>query len=291
MPRADRPSALPLSPTGPQPLVSTSDDGNKVVASLPSGDRVEVLLHGATVTSWKGPNDNEQLFLSSKAALDGSKAVRGGIPVVFPVFGPPPKDHATSNLPQHGFARNVRWEYLGKTSSESTGTASALDSSVKLDFGLSSAQLDEKSRKAWPHEFSLVYSVTLGTGELGLSLEIKNAGETPWEFTTLLHTYFRIGVSGLRNYIGDVYANGRRTSRKSQFQDSRKQLSSTRSLEQQTSRLQDHPSRSPASWTACILTPPIRSQSRKAMRPSSRFCVMACRTLSSGTQYVCIWVA
>jgi len=194
MKRGDRPSALPLSPTGPQPLVSTSDDGGKVVASLPSGDRVEVLLHGATVTSWKGPNNAEQLFLSSKAALDGSKAVRGGIPVVFPVFGPPPKEgHATSSLPQHGFARNVRWEYLGKSSTESTGNKSALDSSVKLDFGLSSAQLDEKSKKAWPYEFTLVYSVTLSTGELGASLEVKNSGDKTWEFTTLLHTYFRIG--------------------------------------------------------------------------------------------------
>lgn len=196
MPRADRPSALPLSPTGPQPLVSTSADGNTVIASLPSGDRVEILLHGATVTSWKGPNNAEQLFLSSKAALDGSKAVRGGIPVVFPVFGPPPKDHATNKLPQHGFARNAKWEYLGKSSSESMGNASALDSSVKLDFGLSSKELDEKSRAAWPNEFTLVYSVTLSTGELGASLEVKNSGDSAWEFTTLLHTYFRVGVRG-----------------------------------------------------------------------------------------------
>lgn len=44
---------------------------------------MDVLLYGATVVSWKskGPNDAEpveHLFLSSKAALDGSKAVRGG---------------------------------------------------------------------------------------------------------------------------------------------------------------------------------------------------------------------
>lgn len=192
MPRADRPSALPLSPTGPQPLVDISEDNSKVTASLPSGDRVEILLHGATVISWKGPNNAEKLFLSSKAALDGSKAVRGGIPVVFPVFGPPPKDHATSTLPQHGFARTSRWEYLGKTSSESTSTRSALDSSVKLDFGLSNDMLSEADRKKWPHDFGLTYSITLSTGELGVSLEIKNTGEKAWEFTTLLHTYFRI---------------------------------------------------------------------------------------------------
>lgn len=48
--------------------------------------------------------------MSSKAVLDGSKAVRGGIPVVFPCFGPPEHpDH--SKLPQHGFARNEVWAF------------------------------------------------------------------------------------------------------------------------------------------------------------------------------------
>ena len=43
---------------------------------------VKVHLFGATVTSWicKG---TEQLFLSSISKMDGSKAIRGGIPVVF----------------------------------------------------------------------------------------------------------------------------------------------------------------------------------------------------------------
>ena len=73
-------------------------------------------MFGATVTSWKaaekgGPGEPiERLFVSSKAVLDGSKAVRGGIPVVFPCFGPPEHpDH--SKLPQHGFARNEFWAF------------------------------------------------------------------------------------------------------------------------------------------------------------------------------------
>jgi glucose-6-phosphate 1-epimerase len=68
------------------------------------------------VISWKAtaggePGDLvERLFVSSKAILDGSKAVRGGIPVVFPCFGPPEHpDH--SKLPQHGFARNELWAF------------------------------------------------------------------------------------------------------------------------------------------------------------------------------------
>lgn len=81
--RASRPSAISANTTGPQPSVQS--DGSKVTATLPTGDSVEVLLYGATVTSWKSSSGSENLWLSEGAHLDGSKAVRGGIPVVFPV--------------------------------------------------------------------------------------------------------------------------------------------------------------------------------------------------------------
>lgn len=85
MERAKKPSAIPVSPVAPAPQVSISDDNSRVTASLPTGERVEVLLHGATVISWKSATGKENIFLSSKAHLDGSKPVRGGIPLVFPV--------------------------------------------------------------------------------------------------------------------------------------------------------------------------------------------------------------
>ena len=85
MERSKKPAAIPVSPTIPTPQVSISQDNSRVTASLPTGESVEVLLHGATVISWKSANGKENLFLSSKAILDGSKPVRGGIPVVFPV--------------------------------------------------------------------------------------------------------------------------------------------------------------------------------------------------------------
>ena len=67
-----------------------------------SGAAVEVYLHGATITSYKLPEGREILFLSSQAVFDGAKAIRGGIPIVFPQFG-------GGVLPQHGFARNSLW--------------------------------------------------------------------------------------------------------------------------------------------------------------------------------------
>lgn len=83
--RPNKPSALAATPqqSHAQPTVDIED--GRVKAALPTGETVEVLLHGATVLSWKDAGGNEKLWLSEGAVLDGSKAVRGGIPLVFPV--------------------------------------------------------------------------------------------------------------------------------------------------------------------------------------------------------------
>lgn len=91
------------------------------------GPSVELLLYGATVLSWKsGSNRNpepiERLFVSSTAALDGSKPVRGGIPVVFPCFGAPSHpEHA--KLGQHGFARSETWKWGGVVMDNEAGVS------------------------------------------------------------------------------------------------------------------------------------------------------------------------
>ncbi|EEQ91363.1 hypothetical protein RJZ56_005624 [Blastomyces dermatitidis] len=190
MERAKKPPAIPVSSPLPQPTITISVEEDKVQASLASGESVTVNLLGATVVAWKLAEGEEQLFLSQKAVLDGSKPIRGGIPLVFPVFGPPPKDHATSALPQHGFARNAYWEFLGKSTSESEGQDG--DSSVKLDFGLSTSMLSDKFKSDWPYEFGLVYSVTLSKDSLGTTLQVRNKGEKPFDFQVLLHSYFKV---------------------------------------------------------------------------------------------------
>lgn len=93
--RPNKPSALAATPQQPLPQATVNINDGLVKASLPTGETVEVLLYGATVTSWKDANGQEKLWLSDKAVLDGTKAVRGGIPLVFPVSilchnNPPP---------------------------------------------------------------------------------------------------------------------------------------------------------------------------------------------------------
>ena len=87
MDRPKKPTALaPVSPSlTASAKVETTHDNSRVLATLPTGESVEILLYGATVISWKDGNGAEKLWVSEAAKLDGSKAVRGGIPLVFPV--------------------------------------------------------------------------------------------------------------------------------------------------------------------------------------------------------------
>lgn len=66
---------------------------------------------------------------------------------------------------------------------------------MKLDFGLSSAQLSPEAKQAWGYDFNLLYSVTLGKDGLQTMLNIQNNGKESFEFQMLLHTYFQVDVS------------------------------------------------------------------------------------------------
>ena len=70
-----------------------------------SGGQCTIYPFGAHLTSYKTSQGKELLFLSRDAILDGSKAIRGGIPLCFPQFGQPDK-----SMPQHGFLRNNYWK-------------------------------------------------------------------------------------------------------------------------------------------------------------------------------------
>ncbi len=134
---------------------------------LTNGDSCEIYLQGAHLTSWRCQGE-EQLFLSRQAEFAPGKAIRGGVPVIFPQFG------AFGPGAKHGFARNRSWQL----------TAATADS---IDFSLLS---DEQTLKAWPFTFAAGYRVTLAPGSLFMQLSVTNCAAEPIEFTNALHTYF-----------------------------------------------------------------------------------------------------
>ncbi|EDO17755.1 hypothetical protein Kpol_1033p62 [Vanderwaltozyma polyspora DSM 70294] len=147
-----------------------------------SSSSVSILKYGATIFSWKS-NGEEQLWLSTAAKLDGSKPVRGGIPLVFPVFGKNEDDELLKQLPQHGLARNSTWEFLGQVKSNPP----------TVQFGLSEEIANPELTKLWPKSFSLILTVELGKDHLFTDIEIKNPSQTEsFKFNWLFHTYLRV---------------------------------------------------------------------------------------------------
>ncbi|KAL9716238.1 hypothetical protein Ac2012v2_000684 [Leucoagaricus gongylophorus] len=160
---------------------------DKVLLKHPKGASVEVLHYGATVISWK-TGGLERLFVSSKAVLDGSKPVRGGIPVVFPCFGPAiHPEHM--KLSQHGFARSEKWTF--------DGTAMDNDIEVSVKFTLKpTARITTK----YEPKFEISYIVTLLENQLGTNLIVSNPPDNvkELEFQALLHNYFRVPAISAR---------------------------------------------------------------------------------------------
>jgi glucose-6-phosphate 1-epimerase len=153
------------------------------------GAFARVYLDGGHVTSWIPAGGDEQLFVSSKAWYGPGCAIRGGIPVCWPQFGP------FGVLRQHGFARLLRWSVLHEEQAPdgARATLRLVDT--------------EETRAQWPFAFSTTLSVHVGGRRLEVALQVTNTDEQPLAFTAALHPYFRVrnayevqvsGLQGLR---------------------------------------------------------------------------------------------
>ncbi len=143
----------------------------------PDGAQAIVTLYGAQLVLWKTPDGIQRLFCSAKSALDGSRAIRGGVPVIFPQFG-----ERGSGL-RHGFARISNWR-LADSGHENTG--------AYAQFTLAPADLPASLVQTWPHPFELTLRVTLHASALELSLQVRNTGAAAFSFCAALHSYFLI---------------------------------------------------------------------------------------------------
>ncbi|OWZ18913.1 Aldose 1-epimerase [Phytophthora megakarya] len=158
----------------------------------PSGSRAEVHLYGATVTSFYAAQEPERnvLFVSKQALLDGSKPIRGGIPLVFPVFG------AAEGFPNHGFARVNNWKL-----SQLDQTVGDDESPTVATFTL---PVSDTMKTMYPLDFALVYEVKLFANALVTALHVQNKSEGDIAFQALLHTY--LSADDVRN--GGVVVEG-----------------------------------------------------------------------------------
>lgn len=141
------------------------------------GARAIVTLFGAHLVSWHTSDGRELLFCSARSARDGSAAIRGGVPVIFPQFA-----GRGAGL-RHGFARLCHWRLAG---------CGQDDGDHYAELSLTPDQLPAELAAAWPHAFALRLRVTLRTDGLDLSLGVGNTGAQPFAFAAALHTYYRV---------------------------------------------------------------------------------------------------
>src|SRR5215216_5952539 len=140
------------------------------------GAVAEIHRHGAHVTSWRPAGDGEErLYLSGRSGFEGTAAIRGGVPVVFPQFA------LEGPLPRHGFARTMAWS-LGGIAREADGAAEA--ELVLRD--------SAETRALWDAGFKAVLAVTVIARQLSIALQVENTGDSPFSFTAALHTYLRV---------------------------------------------------------------------------------------------------
>ena len=64
-------------------------------------------LQGAHLLAWHPTGQQPVIFLSQKSDMTPGKPIRGGVPLLFPWFGP---RHDGKEGPMHGFARTQNWK-------------------------------------------------------------------------------------------------------------------------------------------------------------------------------------
>ena len=134
----------------------------------------EIYLHGAHVARFRKNGQPPLLFVSAKSFFDDAHPIRGGVPVIFPWFGP------RENAGLHGFARLTEWE-LVKTSEKPDG-------SVQLHFSLPE---NACAKNGWPAARA-DFTVTVHD-KLTMELTVTNPSKEDFTFENCLHTYFEVG--------------------------------------------------------------------------------------------------
>jgi glucose-6-phosphate 1-epimerase len=143
-------------------------DGHAIVAiGLPLAN-AEIALQGAQIVSWTPTGTADVLWCAPLPPANTGKAIRGGVPVCWPWFGP----HATdASQPQHGLVRTANW-----TLAETALTAH----SVRVAF----------THTAWGCALRMEFEIG---AQLSMALSTTNTGAAPLSITEALHTYFHVG--------------------------------------------------------------------------------------------------
>lgn len=150
-----------------------------------SSPDADIYLQGAHLTRFR-----DWLFLSDASNFAKDKPIRGGVPVIFPWFGPNQTD---PNAPQHGLVRTKLWQVAAVADDAVTLVTQSETWRAYLQFGFGD--------------------------ELRMRFQVENLSDTPFEFECALHTYFAVDdarnvvIAGLdgKSYLDKIENYARKT--------------------------------------------------------------------------------
>ena len=126
-----------------------------------------VYLYGAHVAAYQPVGHDPLLFVSPSSLFTEGKAIRGGVPICFPWFGPNMQD---PSKPQHGYARTKLWA-LTDTAETDAGLALRLETDIA--------------------PFHVCHDIVFGK-HMTMTLRARNTSQSQADFEAAQHTYFTV---------------------------------------------------------------------------------------------------
>lgn len=146
-----------------------------------------IALQGGQVLAFQPHGHVPVLWLSQHSYYAAGKAIRGGIPVCWPWFGPHPTD---AGLPAHGFVRTAVWDVVG--------SEVVAEGATQLRLALTDNQ---HTLSLWPHAFRLELVITVGA-VLQVELAVHNPGTQVFSYGGALHSYYAVSNIGNVQILG-----------------------------------------------------------------------------------------
>lgn len=162
----------------PAASLSNRAPGVDILVIATADFHAEISLLGGQLLSFRAAGEQPLLYLSPQARYQPGKAIRGGVPLCWPWFGPHPCDPAQ---PAHGVARTQAWR---------------LDE-VREDAGTFHVKLSGPEHDGLTAEMEY----RLGAA-VEAALTTRNHGDRPLRLGAALHSYLAVGDARLATLSG-----------------------------------------------------------------------------------------
>lgn len=169
-------------------LEDSQFETNSILALSHPHCEAKVSLFGGQTLSYQPVGHKDALWLSKQASFAEGKAIRGGVPICWPWFGPIDEQPFSQNKvavninkvkPQkHGFARQLLWR-VASINADALG--------ITLVLTLSG----EGEHQVWPNAFNLTQTLFFGEN-FKQSLSMTNLSQQDTQYSAGLHNYFAV---------------------------------------------------------------------------------------------------